>query len=116
MYVDYAFYTDTYNGLLTEAEFLRFGVRATAEINRITSQKAKNATGEVLELVKLAECAVIDELSYQSLGGSGDVTSESNDGISRSYATGAVSKSSRQRIDAAAYTWLCDTNLLFVGI
>lgn len=116
MYADYAFYTGTYNGALTETEFLRFGVRATAEINRITSQRAKIAVDEELELIKLAECAVIDELSYQSLGGSGDITSESNDGISRSYATGAVSKSSRQRIDAAAYTWLSDTNLLFVGI
>ena len=116
MYADYAFYTGTYNGALTETEFLRFGIRATAEINRITSRRAKDAKDEVLELVKFAECAVIDELSYQSLGGSGDVTSESNDGISRSYATGVVAKSSRQRIDAAAYTWLCDTNLLFVGI
>lgn len=116
MYADYAFYIGTYNGALTETEYLRFGVRATAEINRITSQRAKTATGEDLELVKLAECAVIDELSYQSLGGSGDVTSESNDGISRSYATGAVAKSSRQRIDAAAYTWLSDTSLLYVGI
>ena len=116
MYADYAFYTGTYNGALTEAEYDRFGVRATAEINRITSQRAKTATGEDMELVKFAECAVIDELSYQSLGGSGDVTSESNDGISRSYATGAVAKSSRQRIEAAAFTWLSNTNLLFVGI
>lgn len=116
MYADYEFYTGTYNGALTEAEFLRFGVRATAEINRITSQRAKNATGEDLDLVKFAECAVIDELSCQSFGGSGDVTSESNDGISRSYATGAVAKSSRQRIDAAAFTWLSDTNLIFVGV
>lgn len=116
MYADFTFYQETYNGALTETEFMRLEVRATAEINRITSRRAKDAKGEDLELVKFAECAVIDELSYQSLGGSGDVTSESNDGISRSYATGAVSKSSRQRIDAAAYTWLCDTNLLFVGI
>lgn len=116
MYGNYAFYTDTYNGKLKETEYDRLGVRATAEIDRITTCKAKNATGEEMELVKLAECAVIDELSFQSSGGSGDVTSESNDGLSRSYATGAVSKSSRQRIDAAAYTWLCNTNLLYCGI
>ena len=116
MYADFAYYRDTYSGILTEAEYRRFSVRAAAEINRITSNKAKTATGEDLEAVKMAECAVIDELSYQSFGGSGDVTSESNDGISRSYATGAVSKSSRQRIDAAAFTWLSNTNLLFVGI
>lgn len=116
MYADFTFYQETYNGALTESEFMRLEVRATAEINRITSQKAKTAQGEDLELVKFAECAVIDELNYQSFGGHGDIVSESNDGISRSYATGVVSKSSRQRIDAAAYTWLSDTNLLFVGI
>lgn len=116
MYADFAFYQSTYKGTLTQTEFDRHLVRAGAEINRITSQRAKAAEGETLELVKLAECAVIDELSRQAIGGSGDVTSESNDGVSRSYATGAVSKSSRQRIDAAALTFLCGTNLLFCGI
>ena len=116
MYGDFSFYPNEYQGTLTEAEYNRFSVRASAEIDRITTNKAQTATGLTLDLVKLAECAVIDELSYQSLGGSGDVTSESNDGISRSYATGAVAKSSRQRIDAAAHTWLCNTNLLFCGI
>ena len=116
MYVDYAFYTSEYRGTLTEDAFNRHAVRAKAEIDRITLQRAKTATGADLEAVKLASCSVIDELSYQSAGGSGDVTSESNDGISKSYATGAVSKSSRQRIDAAAYTYLNGTNLLFCGI
>ena len=116
MYSNYTFYKDTYRGTLTEAEYERFSVRANAEIDRMTFNKAKTATGEDIERVKFAECAVIDELSYQSIGGSGDVTSESNDGISKSYATGAVAKSSRQRIDAAAHTWLSNTNLLFCGI
>lgn len=116
MYSDYGFYSSEYKGTLTEAEYIRFSVRASAEINRITSNKANTAEGEELTAVKMAECAVIDELSYQSIGGNGDVTSESNDGISRSYATGTVAKSSRQRIDAAAYTFLCSANLLFCGI
>lgn len=116
MYADYAFYTGTFNGILTETEYNRLVIRATAEIDRITSGRSKTATGDNLEAVKMAECAVTDELSMQAIGGSGDVTSESNDGISRSYATGAVSKSSRQRIDAAAFTWLNNTNLLYVGI
>ena len=62
MYGDFSFYKDTYNGVLTETEYNRYSVRATAEINRITSQRAKTATGDVLEAVKLAECAVIEEL------------------------------------------------------
>lgn len=116
MYADYAYYSGTFNGILTEIEYNRLVVRASAEIDRITSGRARTAKGETLEAVKMAECAVVDELSLQAIGGSGDVTSESNDGISRSYATGVVSKSSRQRIDAAAFTWLNNTNLLYVGI
>jgi hypothetical protein len=93
MYADFAYYVDTYKGTLTETEFERHAVRAGAEINRMTVQKAKAAEGETLELVKLAECAVIDELSRQAIGGSGDVTSESNDGISRSYESADVPES-----------------------
>lgn len=115
MYSNYDFYITNFAGTLTEVEYNRLVVRATAEINRITSQRATKATGDDLTAVKYAECAIVDELSFQALGGSGDVTSESNDGISRSYSTGAA-RSSRQRIDAAAYTWLCATNLLAVPI
>ena len=111
MYSDYNFYTVTFRGVLTETEYNRYAVRASAEIDRMTFGRAKTATGETLDAVKFAECAVIDELSYQGIGGAGDVTSESNDGISRSYATGAVPKSARQRIYAIAHTWLANTNL-----
>lgn len=116
MRADFAFYSEQYKGTATEAEFDRLSVRVSAEIDRITSNRAKDATGLDLVAVKLAECSVMDEILFQADGGSGDVTSESNDGISRSYATGAVSKSSRQRIEAAAYTYLAVTNLIFAGI
>lgn len=116
MYSDYEFYTGTYKGTLSVAEYERLAVRAYAEINRITFMRAQNAAGAAQDAVKYAECAVIDELSYQALGGSGDVTSESNDGISRSYSTGAVARTARQRIDAAAWVWLCNTNLCAVPV
>ena len=115
MYADYTFYTGTYKGTLPEADCDRLSVRAGAEINRVTFQRAQEATGDDLMAVKYAECAVVDELSYQAQGGSGDIVSESNDGISISYAS-TVAKSSRQRIDAAAFTWLCSTNLLAVPV
>ena len=113
MYSDFSFYKDTYNGVLTEAEYTRYGVRATAEIDCITSQRSKTATGDDLELLKFAECAVIDELGKQADGGI--ITAESNDGISRSYAAETV-KTSQQRIFAAAFTWLHGSNLLYCGI
>ena len=115
MYSDYSFYSVKFRGQLPETEYTRLAVRASAEIDRMTFGRAKKASGEALDAVKFAECAVIDELSYQGIGGVGDVTSESNDGISRSYSTG-VAKSSRQRIDAIAHTWLSQTNLCNVAI
>ena len=115
MYADFAFYSGTYKGIVSEPEYDRLAVRAAAEINRMTFNRAKTATGDDLIAVQFAECAVVDELSNQAVGGSGDVTSESNDGISRSYAT-ATAKSSRQRIDAAAHTWLCVTDLCAVPV
>lgn len=113
MYADYSFYQTTYGGAVGEAEFSRFSTRAGAHINQITGGRAKTATGENLEAVKMAECAIVDELCLQSQGGV--ITAESNDGISRSYATAAV-KTQAQRIYSAAELHLCNTNLLFVGV
>lgn len=114
MYSDYAFYLDDYKGTVSEADFTRLSVLATAHINRITNGKAKTATEQDLDAVKLAECAIIDELERQEHGGI--VTSESNDGVSRSYATSAVVKSASQRIYAVAEIFLSGTNLLYVGV
>ena len=114
MYADYAFYKDTYRGTASDAEHARIAVRASAYVDRMTSGRAKAAAGNDLEAVKMAECAIVDELINQERGGI--VTSESNDGISRSYATGSVVLSSTQRIYAAADVFLCNTNLCFAGV
>ena len=114
MYADYTYYVNDYHGtVVSEADFSRLSVLATAHINKITHNRAKTAEGETLEAVKLAFCAVIDELDKQEHGGI--VTAESNDGISRSYAT-AVVKSANQRIYSVAETYLSETDLLFVGV
>ena len=114
-YSDFAFYTGEYNGKLTEDIFLRLLPRATAEIDRMTFNRARNATGDVMIAVKFAECAVLEELEYQGANGAGDVVSESNDGISRAYAAGTA-KTARQRINAAADTYLTNTGLCAVPI
>lgn len=115
MYADYTFYTSEYKGSLAESDYTRLAVRASAEIDRMTFNRARTASGDDLTAVKMAECAVVDELNFQGTGGTGDVTSESNDGISRSYASG-VAKTARQRIIAAADTYLANTGLCAVPI
>ena len=113
MYADFAFYRDTYLGLLTEEVFNRLSVRATAEIDRLTFGRAATATEGALHAVKLAQCAVVDELAYMEQGG--EITSESNDGVSRSYAAG-VARSKSQRIADAARVYLNMTSLCFAGV
>lgn len=114
MYADFAFYQNTYKGTGTEANFDRLSVPATAHINRITNNRAQTATGADLEAVKMAMCAIIDELDKQEHGGI--ITAESNDGISRSFATGTIVKSATQRIYDAAALYLSNTNMLFLGV
>lgn len=113
-YSDYSFYSDEYKGTISEAVYNRLLPRASAEIDRMTFNRAKTAIGDNLTAVKMAECAVIEELNYQGTGGTGDVVSESNDGISRSYS--GIAKTSRQRINAAADTYLYNTGLCAVTI
>lgn len=114
-YSDYAFYTDEYKGTLAEDIYTRLLPRATAEIDRMTFNRARTATGDNLIAVKFAECAVAEEINYQGTSGAGDIVSESNDGISRSYAAG-IAKTARQRINAAADTYLYNTGLCATAI
>ena len=114
MYADYRFYKDTYHGAGSETEYTRLAVRAAAYVDRITFGRAQTAKESDLDAVKMAECAIVDELVSQEQGGI--ITSETNDGISRSYATGSVVKSSTQRIYAAAEVFLNNTNLCFAGV
>lgn len=113
MYADFSYYVGAYFGKLTEEEYNRLSVRAVAEIDRLTFGRAATATGANATAVKLALCAVVDELAYMERGG--EITSESNDGVSRSYAAGAV-RSKSQRIADAAHVYLANTNLCYAGV
>lgn len=113
MYADYTFYVYTYHGKLTDEEYTRLSVRGKAEIDRLTFGRAATATGDNMTAVQLAQCAVVDELAYMEQGG--EITSESNDGVSRSYAAGAV-RSKSQRIADAARVYLASTNLCYAGV
>ena len=114
MFADYTFYLNTFQGTATEAVFARLSPLATAHVVGLTFGRATTATGAQLEAVKMAFCAVIDELYKQEQGGI--VTSESNDGISRSYATGTVVKSATQRIYSAAEVYLSNADLMYAGV
>ena len=53
-YSDYTFYQNSYKGTLSEGEYSRLVPRACAEIDRMTSGRAKNASGCVGKAVRFA--------------------------------------------------------------
>lgn len=112
MYADFTYYKEEYSGTVGEAEYSRFSPIAAAHIDRITNNRAKTATGNDLEAVKKAECAIVDQLDTIDKGGI--VSAESNDGISRTYAIAV--KTPEQRIYSVAQLYLHNTNLLFAGV
>lgn len=107
---DYGFYTAVYGGQLAEAEFNRLRARARLEIENLTFGRAYSVTDEdTITRVKMAECAVVDELSRMR---NGVLSSASNDGYSETYVT---SRTALQRINDAAARYLALTGLTFAG-
>ena len=109
MYADYDFYRDEYMGSATRAEFARFAPRAGAEVRRLIFGRDP---GRTPDSVRMAECAVLDELiRYESHG---SVLSEANDGISVTYA--ADGRSLSRRVAEAADVYLDGTGLNVMAV
>ena len=109
--VSYSFYVSVYHGSLPEDEFLRHGVKAGAFLDDLTSGKANDALPEdVLVKAQLAFCALCDAYSAESVG---DIASETNDGISVTYA--ARKGTAEQRLRNAAAPFRSGTGLLYRG-
>lgn len=114
--VDYSFYTSTFKGTTTEADFNRLAVKASAYLDRVTFDRITDALPTVtLTRVKLALCEVVDTFLLNEHGGG--VASESNDGVSINYMAGIGSaKTDQQRLREAAALHLGGTGLLYRGV
>ncbi len=114
--VDYSFYTGTYKGTMPEADFNRFAIKASAYLDRVTYNRLADVTDVgILDLAKLACCSAIDAmLAIERAPG---VKSESNDGISVTYAEGSsLAKADGQRLRDAVGLFLGGTDLLYRGV
>lgn len=111
---DYVFYTSDYGGSLPEEEFSRLCGRASAYLVSITLGKSglPNLPETVRKSVDMALCAVVDAMHKAENGG--EIASESNDGISVTYAA-KVQQTEQQRLYDAASTHLAWTGLLYRG-
>lgn len=113
--VDYTFYTSTYNGALSEAEFNRLVVKASVYLDRVTFGRLTEVTDPtMLEYAKMACCSTVDAMRANEEGG---VVSESNDGISVTYVEGSgPAKADGKRLREAVGLFLGGTDLLYRGV
>lgn len=122
LYASYAYYISTYRGNLTEEEFEKSIVPATAHVRRITFGRADQ--NMELDEVKLATCAVCDLLANdekaRSQHSGRTVVSENTDGYSVTYESGRNGDTAddllTRKIYKAAELYLEPTGLLYAGV
>jgi hypothetical protein len=122
-YADYTYYAGTFLGTaIASADFARLALRASAQIDQLTFNRAAAIVTAATDLttiaaIKDATCAVAEE--YQAIeqdGSTGGIVSESVGSYSVSYAENAVKRqSSTQRYTAVARIYLGSTGLMFSG-
>jgi len=117
-YADYQYYLREYHGdLVKEAEWLRLSAEASAWIDRLTFNRAATALTALQDKVKMAMCAIADELKMiRDDGGLDGIVSESIGSASVTYSdTSARRLVKGQRIKNAATLYLEGTGLLYAG-
>jgi hypothetical protein len=118
-YVDFTYYSTTYLGTaITEAAFPQLALRASAIIDNLTFQQAADQTdADVIDLIKMATCAVAETMqTINDNGEVGGIKSESVGSHSVTYADNAETmKSISQKYSDSAATYLISTNLMYRG-
>lgn len=118
-YADYTYYTTTYLGTaIAESDFPALALRASNQVDRLTFNRAATETDIAnVDKIKMATCAVAEELQRQAQSNGADgISSESQGQYSVSYARNSTrTKSNQQKIEDAARTWLENTYLMFAG-
>lgn len=122
LYTTYAYYISTYRGNLTEEEFEKSIVQATAYVRRITFGRAEQ--NMELDEVKRATCAICDLLANdekaRSQHSGRTVVSENTDGYSVTYESGGNGDTAddllNRKIYKTAELYLEPTGLLYAGV
>lgn len=108
-YADYEYYTEEYGGInISEEDFKKLSNLASAYIDSATRRRARKATGDVLESVKMAMCAVaevfldeenVNAAAYSEEALTASLSSESVGRWSKSYKTHSISSADIQLMD-----------------
>ena len=111
VYADYDYYLNEYSGnAVAEADFTRLSRQASAYLDSLTCGKIRGSWVDD-NRVKDACCAVAEVIQKQEQGG--EVASESNHGVSRTYVTSG--KSAEQEMYYFAVLYLSNTGLMYAG-
>lgn len=134
VYADFAYYSGTYMGTVSEENFLRLAVRASSFLDYYTLNKAKNNAD--LDAVKMCCCALVDKyavieaaqaLAMKNLANAAandaEVKSETVGSYSRTMATGGESALSalnatdgaKKLLAATCNEYLTHAGLLYRG-
>jgi len=116
-YADYTFYTDTYPGsVIASADFDRLALRASAYIDRLTLDRAASDT-ENTTAIKMAVCAVAEELQViEQEGSTGGIQSERVGSHQVTYSQSSIKQRSKtKRLEEEARLYLAGTFLMFKG-
>lgn len=128
--VSYEWYKTTYGGGLDEDTFNRLASQAFLFADAMTEYRLSACWARLAEPVRTAVmsavCAYADQANIEESGG--PVSSETNDGISRTYVTGSASSAgassagasknagtAQGRLSNAIRLYLAPTGLLFRG-
>lgn len=106
VYADYDYYVDNYMGKsISEEDFTSLSVKASAYVDWVTMQRAKNATGDASEAIKSAVCALCEimqdgeKLNVISSDTERPLSSETVGGWSRSFGSKSVSANDLRLIE-----------------
>lgn len=122
-YADYEYYLNTYGGrAVGPDDFPRLSQQASAYIDGITQGRSKTASGDDLEAVKMAMCALTDVfldediMNATAFSGEAKLSSETAGRWTKSYSTKSVGGTEVDLIEKrkkdALMTWLGSTDLL----
>ena len=114
-YATFHFYCDSYGGdAIPQAEFEKYGARATDYIDAVTHGRARGYADREDEL-KRACCAVAEAIKLNEEGGG--VVAESVGKLTRNYAAGVTNTpSEEERLAIAVCRYLMHTGLLYLGV
>ncbi|MBP3415310.1 MAG: hypothetical protein J6L81_08960 [Clostridia bacterium] len=119
-YATHEFYTLYYKGKASYEVFDRFCDKAHAQLLRLTFGRAGQIEryDEALKTnIKLAECAILDELIAQEAMPRSGVTSQTTGRVSVSYDAGIIGNAAKDKgCYEAAAVYLSGTELMYRGV